>query len=54
MGESNESGESGASTPDGGVAYRGRLLEHDADAATRGVFNGPFGLVFEMVELQAV
>ena len=48
-----ESGESGAGTPDGDVAHRGRLLEDDADAATRGVFNGPFGLVLEMVELQA-
>ena len=47
-------GESGVDTRGGGVAHRGRLLEDDADAATRGVFNGPFGLVFEMVELQAV
>ena len=48
-----ESGESGAGTPDGDVAHRGHLLEADGQTAARGVFNGPFGLVLEMVELQA-
>ena len=50
-------GESGArcvGMSGGNMAHRGRLLEEDADAATRGVFDGPFGLVFEHVELQAV
>ena len=38
----------------GGVAHRGRLLEGDADAAARGVFDGLFGLVVELVVLQTV
>ena len=38
----------------GGVAHRGRLLEGDADAAARGVFDGPLGLVVEVIEPQAV
>ena len=36
------------------VAHRGRLLAVDADAAARGVFDGLFGLVVEVVEQQAV
>ena len=40
-------------TPGGGVAHRGRLLEGDADAAARGVFDGLFSLVIEVVVLQA-
>ena len=32
----------------------GWVLEHDADAAARGVFDGLFGLVVEIVVLQAV
>ena len=36
-------------TPGGGVAHRGRLLESDADAAARGVFDGLFVLVVELV-----
>ena len=46
--------ESGVVTPGGGVAHRGRLLEGDADAAARGVFDGLFGLVVEAVVLQTV
>ena len=34
-----------ASTPGGGVAHRGRLLEGDADAAAHGVFDGLLVLV---------
>ena len=49
-----ESVESGVGTPGGGVAHRGRLLEGDADAAARGVFDGLFGLVVELVVLQTV
>jgi len=41
-------------TPGGGVAHRGRLLEGDADTAASGVFDGLFGLVVEVVALQAV
>ena len=41
-------------TPGGGVAHRGRLLEGDADAAARGVFDGLLGLVAQVVALQAV
>ena len=41
-------------TPGGGVAHRGRLLEGDADAAARGVFDGLFGLLVQGVALQAV
>ena len=41
-------------TPGGGVAHRGRLLEGDADAATRGVFDGLFGAAVEVVVLQTV
>ena len=37
--------------PGGGVAHRGRLLDGDADAAARGVFDGLFGLVVEAVVL---
>ena len=51
-GESGELGESGVGAPGGGVAHCGRLLEGDADAATRGVFDGLFGLVVEAVVLQ--
>jgi len=47
--ESGESGESEVGTPGGGVAHRGRLLESDADAAARGVFDGLFVLVVELV-----
>jgi hypothetical protein len=36
------------------VAHRGRLLESDAGAAARGVFDGPLGLVVEVVGPQAV
>ena len=53
MGVAGESGESDVGTPGGGVAHRGRLLEGDADAATRGVFDGLFGLVVEVAVLQA-
>ena len=52
-GEWGESGESDVGTPGGCVAHRGRLLEGDADAAARGVFDGLFSLVVEMVVLQA-
>ena len=38
-------GESGVGTRGGGVVHRGRLLELDIDTASRGVFDGPFGLV---------
>ena len=48
------SAESNVGAPGGGVAHRGRLLEGDADAAARGVFDGLFGLVVEVVVLQAV
>ena len=48
-----ESGESVVGTPGGGVAHRCRLLEGDADAAARSVFDGPFGLVVQVVALQA-
>ena len=54
VGVAGESGESGVGTPGGGVAYRGRLLEGDADAAARGVYDGLFGLVVEAVTPQAV
>ena len=40
-------GESGA--PGGSMTHRDRLLEDDADAAARGVFDGLFGL--EIVEI---
>ena len=36
------------------MAHRGRLLELDIDTASRGVFDGPFGLVVEVIVLQAV
>ena len=49
MGVAGESGESGVGTPGGGVAHRGRLLEGDADAAARGIFDGLFGLGVEAV-----
>ena len=54
VGESGIAAESGVATPGGGVAHRGRLLEGDADAAARGVFDGPLGRVGEVVVLQAV
>ena len=54
MGESGESGESGVGTPGGGVAHRGRFLESDIDTASRGVSDGPLGLVVEAIVLQAV
>ena len=47
-------GESGVGTRGGGVAHRGRFLELDIDTASRGVFDGPFGLVVEAVGPQAV
>ena len=47
-------GESGVGTRGGGVAHRGRLLELDIDTASRGVFDGPLGLVVEAVVPQAV
>ena len=47
-------GESGVGTRGGGVAHRGRLLESDIDTASRGVFDGLFGLVVEAIVLQAV
>ena len=47
-------GESGVGTRGGGVAHRGRLLESDIDTASRGVFDGPLGLVVEVIVLQAV
>ena len=47
-------GESGVGTRGGGVAHRGRLLELDIDTASRGVFDGPFGLVVEDIVPQAV
>ena len=54
VGESSVAGEPGVGTPGGGVAHRGRLLEgDDAGAAARGVFDGLFGLVVEVVVLQA-
>ena len=52
MGVAGESG--AADAPGGRVADRGRLLESDLDAAARGVFDGLFGLVGELVVLQAV
>ena len=54
MGKSGVAGESGVGTPGGGVAHRGRLLEGDADAAARDVFDGLFGLVVEAVTPHAV
>ena len=54
VGVVGESGDSGVGTPGGGVARRGRLLEGDADAAARGVFDGLLGLVVEVVGHQAV
>ena len=50
-GESGESGESDVGTPGGGVAHRGRLLEGDADAAARGIFDGLFVLVVTLLKL---
>ena len=47
-------GESGVGTRGGGVAHRGRLLELDIDTASRGVFEGLFGLVVEAIVPQAV
>ena len=47
-------GESGVGTRGGGVAHRGRLLELDIDTASRGVFDGPLGLVVEAIVPQAV
>ena len=54
VGVAGESGESGVGTPGGGVAHRGRLLEGDADAAARRVFDGLPGLVAQLVVLQTV
>ena len=54
VGESGVAGESGVGTPGNGVAHRGRLLEGDADAAARGVFDSLLGLVVEFVVPQAV
>ena len=54
MGVVGESGDSGVGTPGGGVAHRGCLLDGDADAAARGIRDGPFGLAVEVVVLQAV
>ena len=34
--------------------HHGRWLELDIDTASRGVFDGPFGLVVEVIVLQAV
>ena len=48
-GESVELGESGMGAPGGGVAHRGSLLEFDADAAARSLFDGLYGLVAEVV-----
>ena len=45
-------GESGAWG--GSMTHRDRLLEDDADAAARGVFDGPFGLVIEVIVQQTV
>ena len=53
VGESVVAGESGVGTPGNGVAHRGRLLEGDADAAARGVFDGLLGLIAQVVVLQA-
>ena len=53
VGESSVAGEPGVGTPGGGVAHRGRLLEGDADAAARGVFDGLLGLIAQVVVLQA-
>ena len=47
-------GESGVGTRGGGVAHRGRFLEFDTDTASRGVSDGPLGLVVEVVGPQAV
>ena len=47
-------GESGVGTRGGGVAHRGRFLELYTDTASRGVFDGPLGLVVEVIVLQAV
>ena len=52
-GESGELGESGVGAPGGGVAHRGRFLELYADAVARGVCDGLFGLIAEVVTLQA-
>ena len=54
VGVAGESGESGVGTPGGGVAHRGRLLEGDADAAARRVFDSLSGLVVQVVVLQSV
>ena len=47
-------GESGVGTRGGGVAHRGRLLEFDIDTASRGVFDGLFGLLVQVVGPQPV
>ena len=36
------------------MAHRGCVLELDIDTASRGVFDGPLGLVVEAIVLQAV
>ena len=54
MGKSGVAGESGVGTSGSGLAHRGRLLEVDADAAARDVFDGLFGLVVEAAVPHAV
>ena len=54
VGESSVAGEPGVGTPGGGVAHRGHLLECDADAAARGVFDGLLAHISEAVGSQAV
>ena len=47
-------GKSDVGTRGGGVSHRGRFLELDIDTASRGVFDGPFGQIVEVVLPQAV
>ena len=47
-------GEAVVGTRGGDVAHRGRLLESDIDTASRGVSDGPLGLVVEVIAPQAV
>ena len=54
VGVVGESGRSRLSHPCGGVAHRGRLLEVDADAAARGVFDSLSGLAVEVVTPEPV
>ena len=53
-GASRGRGESGVGARGGGVSHRGRLLELDIDTASRGVSDGPLGLVVEAIVPQAV